>query len=135
MKKLLLVISMVLMLSACALETEPQIIYDEPCIAIDDVTFYASTITTTLGTKDVIMLPTEFEDIEINKQMGKNGSRFLEDGDVVLTHCNAGALATAGYGTALGVIRAAIEEGKKIEVYACETRPYLQGARLTAWEL
>jgi methylthioribose-1-phosphate isomerase len=75
------------------------------------------------------------EDIEINKKMGKNGSRFLKDGDVVLTHCNAGALATAGYGTALGVIRAAIEEGKKISVICCETRPYLQGARLTAWEL
>ncbi len=75
------------------------------------------------------------EDIAANKQMGHNGARFLEDGDVVMTHCNAGALATGGYGTALGVIRAAIEEGKKIEVYACETRPYLQGARLTAWEL
>ncbi|MCP4137526.1 MAG: S-methyl-5-thioribose-1-phosphate isomerase [bacterium] len=75
------------------------------------------------------------EDIESNKLMGQNGSKFLEDGDVVMTHCNAGALATGGYGTALGVIRAAIEEGKKIEVFACETRPYLQGARLTAWEL
>lgn len=75
------------------------------------------------------------EDIEANKQMGKNGSKFLSDGDIVMTHCNAGALATGGYGTALGVIRAAIEEGKKIEVFACETRPYLQGARLTTWEL
>ena len=75
------------------------------------------------------------EDIAANKQMGKNGSRYLNDGDVVMTHCNAGALATGGYGTALGVIRAAIEEGKKIEVFACETRPYLQGARLTTWEL
>jgi len=75
------------------------------------------------------------EDIAANRQMGKNGSSFLEDGDIVLTHCNAGALATGGYGTALGVIRAAIEEGKNIEVFACETRPYLQGARLTAWEL
>ncbi len=75
------------------------------------------------------------EDIESNKQIGKNGSSFIEDGDIVMTHCNAGALATGGYGTALGVIRAAIEAGKKIEVYACETRPYLQGARLTAWEL
>lgn len=75
------------------------------------------------------------EDIAINKAMGKNGSRFIQDGDVVMTHCNAGALATAGYGTALGVIRAAVGEGKRIEVYACETRPYLQGARLTAWEL
>ncbi len=75
------------------------------------------------------------EDIETNKKIGRNGSRFLSDGDIVMTHCNAGSLATAGYGTALGVIRAAIEEGKKIEVFACETRPYLQGARLTAWEL
>ena len=75
------------------------------------------------------------EDITANKAMGKNGSVFLEDGDVVMTHCNAGALATGGYGTALGVIRAAIEEGKKIQVIACETRPFLQGARLTAWEL
>ena len=75
------------------------------------------------------------EDIESNKQMGKNGARFINDGDIVMTHCNAGALATGGYGTALGVIRAAVEEGKKIEVFACETRPYLQGARLTTWEL
>ncbi|MBP7737252.1 MAG: S-methyl-5-thioribose-1-phosphate isomerase [Spirochaetes bacterium] len=75
------------------------------------------------------------EDIEANKAMGKNGSRFISDGDVVMTHCNAGALATGGYGTALGVIRAAVEEGKKIQVFSCETRPYLQGARLTSWEL
>ncbi len=75
------------------------------------------------------------DDIESNKTMGKHGSRFLSDGDVVMTHCNAGALATGGYGTALGVIRAAVEEGKKIQVYACETRPLLQGARLTSWEL
>ncbi len=75
------------------------------------------------------------EDIEANKSIGKNGSRYLNDGDVVLTHCNAGALATCGYGTALGVIRAAVADGKKIMVYVCETRPYLQGARLTAWEL
>lgn len=75
------------------------------------------------------------EDIDANKAMGKNGSKFIQDGDVVMTHCNAGALATGGYGTALGVIRAAVEEGKKIQVFACETRPYLQGARLTAWEL
>lgn len=75
------------------------------------------------------------EDIASNKAMGKFGSRYLADGDTVMTHCNAGALATGGYGTALGVIRAAVEEGKKIHVYACETRPYLQGARLTAWEL
>ena len=74
-------------------------------------------------------------DVEANRQIGKYGSDFLDDGDVVLTHCNAGALATGGYGTALGVIRSAVEQGKKIEVFACETRPYLQGARLTAWEL
>jgi len=75
------------------------------------------------------------EDIEINKQMGKHGSILLADGDNVLTHCNAGALATAGYGTALGVIRAAHEQGKKLHVYIDETRPVLQGARLTAWEM
>ncbi len=75
------------------------------------------------------------EDLEANMAIGKNGSRFISDGDVVMTHCNAGALATGSYGTALGVIRAAVGEGKKIQVYACETRPYLQGARLTAWEL
>jgi methylthioribose-1-phosphate isomerase len=75
------------------------------------------------------------EDIAANRQMGKNGSKFIQDGDIIMTHCNAGALATGGYGTALGVIRAAVEEGKKIEVFACETRPYLQGARLTTWEL
>ncbi len=75
------------------------------------------------------------EDIAANKKMGKNGAVFIQDGDTVMTHCNAGALATGGYGTALGVIRAAVEEGKNIEVIACETRPYLQGARLTTWEL
>ena len=67
--------------------------------------------------------------------MGKHGAEFIADGATVLTHCNAGALATAGYGTALGVIRAAVEAGKKVAVYADETRPFLQGARLTAWEL
>ncbi len=76
-----------------------------------------------------------YEDIEINKQIGKNGETLLNDGDTVLTHCNAGALATVDYGTALGVIRAAVENGKDIQVYADETRPYLQGARLTVWEL
>jgi methylthioribose-1-phosphate isomerase len=75
------------------------------------------------------------EDIAANREMGRLGNRFIDDGDTVMTHCNAGALATAGYGTALGVIRAAVEQGKKIKVLACETRPYLQGARLTAWEL
>jgi methylthioribose-1-phosphate isomerase len=75
------------------------------------------------------------EDIEINRQMGKYGCLLLADGDNILTHCNAGALATAGYGTALGVIRTAREQGKKLHVYVDETRPILQGARLTAWEL
>jgi methylthioribose-1-phosphate isomerase len=75
------------------------------------------------------------EDIEINRAMGRHGAPLVPEGKTVLTHCNAGALATAGYGTALGVIRAAIESGKKIDVFADETRPFLQGARLTAWEL
>ncbi len=75
------------------------------------------------------------EDIEINRAMGSHGQALIQDGATVLTHCNAGALATAGYGTALGVIRAAVEAGKKVRVYAGETRPFLQGARLTAWEL
>ena len=75
------------------------------------------------------------EDIEINRAMGRNGAPLVPDGKTVLTHCNAGALATAGYGTALGVIRAAVEAGKKIDVFADETRPFLQGARLTVWEL
>ena len=75
------------------------------------------------------------EDIEINKRIGQHGSKLISDGDHILTHCNAGALATAGYGTALGVIRAATEQGEKIHVYVDETRPVLQGARLTAWEL
>ena len=75
------------------------------------------------------------EDIEINRAMGRHGAPLIPDGCTVLTHCNAGALATAGYGTALGVIRAAVESGKKISVFADETRPFLQGARLTAWEL
>ena len=75
------------------------------------------------------------EDIQINRAMGSNGAALLDDGARVLTHCNAGALATAGHGTALGVFRSAVEEGKKISVIADETRPFLQGARLTAWEM
>lgn len=75
------------------------------------------------------------EDIRANQQMGRLGQELVPDGACVLTHCNAGALATAGYGTALGVIRAAVEAGKRVHVYADETRPFLQGARLTAWEL
>ena len=69
------------------------------------------------------------------KRIGKNGAELVNDKSVILTHCNAGGLATAGYGTALGVIRAAHEEGKKIKVISSETRPFLQGSRLTAWEL
>ena len=75
------------------------------------------------------------EDIAINESIGAHGGPLVPDGKTVLTHCNAGALATAGYGTALGVIRSAYASGKKIDVYADETRPFLQGARLTAWEL
>lgn len=75
------------------------------------------------------------EDIALCKTMGRHGAGLIQDGQTILTHCNAGSLATAGYGTALGVIRAAWEQGKKINVIADETRPVLQGARLTAWEL
>ena len=75
------------------------------------------------------------EDVEVNRKIGEHGSALIKDGDVVLTHCNAGGLATVEYGTALGVIRAAWEQGKRIRVIATETRPQLQGARLTAYEL
>jgi len=75
------------------------------------------------------------EDIAANEAMGKHGAVLLPSSGGVLTHCNAGALATAGYGTALGVIRAAVESGKQLQVFADETRPFLQGSRLTAWEL
>ncbi len=75
------------------------------------------------------------EDVAANQAMGRHGAELISDGATILTHCNAGALATAGYGTALGVIRAAVEAGKRVAVYADETRPFLQGARLTAWEL
>ena len=75
------------------------------------------------------------EDIEINKAMGRHGAKLLPAGASVMTHCNAGALATAGYGTALGVIRAAVEGGNSVAVFANETRPFLQGSRRTVWEL
>lgn len=75
------------------------------------------------------------KDIRINRKIGESGASLINTGDRILTHCNAGALATAGYGTALGVIRKANEQGKNIEVYVDETRPVLQGSRLTAWEL
>jgi len=80
-------------------------------------------------------LAIQAEDIEGNKRIGRFGQELLPNSGTILTHCNAGALATAGYGTALGVIRAAIENGKRLHVLADETRPFLQGARLTAWEL
>jgi len=75
------------------------------------------------------------EDAAVNRTIGAHGQALIADGDGILTHCNAGALATAGHGTALGVIRSAVEAGKRVHVYADETRPLLQGARLTAWEL
>ena len=75
------------------------------------------------------------EDVESNQRIGSFGAELIPDDATILTHCNAGALATAGFGTALGVIRAAVEAGKRVRVYADETRPFLQGTRLTAWEL
>src|SRR5262245_19157879 len=75
------------------------------------------------------------EDIAANRRMGRYGAALIPEGATILTHCNAGALATAGYGTALGVIRASWEQKKNISVFVPETRPFLQGARLTAWEL
>ena len=80
-------------------------------------------------------LKIEREDVEVNLRIGRNGARIIKNGDSILTHCNAGGLATASYGTALGAIRAAFEQGKKIRVFVDETRPFFQGARLTAWEL
>jgi len=75
------------------------------------------------------------EDVQMNRRMGRFGAELIRDGDAILTHCNAGRLATVDFGTALGVVRAAVEQGKRIQVYADETRPRSQGARLTAWEL
>ncbi len=75
------------------------------------------------------------EDIEVNKAIGRFGAQFIKDGDTIITHCNAGSLATGGYGTATAPIRTAVEQGKRIRVIADETRPVLQGCRLTAWEL
>ncbi len=88
--------------------------------------------------KDIIVMEAyrmDTEDVEVNKSIGRNGNELIKPGDTILTHCNAGALATCDYGTALGVIRAAHDSGKNINVFADETRPYLQGARLTSWEL
>lgn len=80
-------------------------------------------------------LDIEREDVESNRKIGSYGKGLLKDGQSVLTHCNTGSLATAGFGTALGVIRSAVQEGKRLHVYVDETRPLLQGARLTCWEL
>ncbi|MCR4434292.1 MAG: S-methyl-5-thioribose-1-phosphate isomerase [Clostridiales bacterium] len=88
--------------------------------------------------KEIILqeaLRMDSEDVDTNKKIGIHGNELIKDHWTILTHCNAGALATCGYGTALGIIRVAHEKGKKIKVFADETRPYLQGARLTAWEL
>jgi methylthioribose-1-phosphate isomerase len=90
---------------------------------------------------DVIAVATEEaqriadEDVEVNKKIGENGAKLLQDGDTVMTHCNAGRLACVDWGTALGVIRSAVASGKEIKVIACETRPLNQGSRITTWEL
>lgn len=80
-------------------------------------------------------LQIDLEDVEINRKIGYHGEKLIQSGETILTHCNAGALATAGYGTALGIIRSAFEQKKQIKVIAGETRPFFQGARLTVWEL
>jgi methylthioribose-1-phosphate isomerase len=98
----------------------------------------ASSQETSQGIREAALREAELiaeEDIAINKMLGQKGALLLEDGDRVLTHCNAGRLACVGWGTALGVIRFAVLMGKEIHVYACETRPLHQGSRLTAWEL
>lgn len=105
---------------------------------IDRVLSVARSSKSVAETKENIVIEVkrmEDEDVEANKRLGKIGADLVEDGDTVLTHCNAGALATAGYGTALGVIRAATEQGKLVKVLVPETRPVLQGSRLTAYEL
>jgi methylthioribose-1-phosphate isomerase len=105
---------------------------------VDRVMRAASRAETTEEIRDLSLAEAEeiaSEDIRINKLLGKIGYRLLKDGDNVLTHCNAGRLACVGWGTALGVVRSAAAEGKRIHVYACETRPLHQGSRLTAWEL
>ncbi|HXV63378.1 MAG TPA: S-methyl-5-thioribose-1-phosphate isomerase [Vicinamibacteria bacterium] len=94
-----------------------------------------SGVEATLSGLEKEALSIQAEDIDMNRRMGRHGAALVPDGARILTHCNAGALATAGYGTALGVMRACVEAGKRIEVLADETRPFLQGARLTAWEL
>jgi methylthioribose-1-phosphate isomerase len=108
--------------------------------AIDRMMRFAGEITTVAGAERIARLAAEArmihrEDVSACKKIGAFGAEKIEDGATILTHCNAGALATGGYGTALGVVRAARAAGKKVRVIASETRPLLQGARLTAWEL
>lgn len=101
-------------------------------------TFYESPCLTLAEIKDELIAKAKRiyeEDIKICKEIGRAGKDLIKDGDNILTHCNAGALAASEYGTALSVVRAAFKQGKKIHVFADETRPYLQGARLTSWEL
>ena len=106
--------------------------------ALDRVMQKAKSQTSVKTMKDAVLneaLKMAEEDIQANKKMGAFGASLIDDGDAILTHCNAGALATVAYGTALGVLRSAKEQGKRINVIATETRPVLQGARLTAFEL
>jgi len=105
---------------------------------IDRVMRVAASASTVRGAKDAVSAEVkamEEEDVAVNRRLGRNGADLIKNGDTVLTQCNAGALATVGYGTALGVVRAAVEQGKLVKVLVPETRPALQGARLTAFEL
>ena len=105
---------------------------------IDRVMRVAASASTVRGAKDAVSTEVkamEEEDVEVNRRLGRIGADLIKSGDTVLTQCNAGALATVGYGTALGVVRAAVEQGKLVKVLVPETRPALQGARLTAFEL
>ncbi|HXW94147.1 MAG TPA: S-methyl-5-thioribose-1-phosphate isomerase [Nitrososphaerales archaeon] len=105
---------------------------------LDRVVKVAASASTVRGAKDAVSAEVksmEEEDVEVNRRLGKEGADLIKSGDTVLTQCNAGALATVGYGTALGVVRAAVEQGKLVKVLVPETRPALQGARLTAFEL
>jgi len=108
-----------------AIERMKRVVHENTACTVDDKK--------SLLVKEAIAI--QEEDITMCRAMGQYGAPFIQDGQTILTHCNAGALATAGYGTALGVIRAAWDSGKNIHVFADETRPVLQGARLTAWEL
>ncbi len=117
-------------------EARPTAVNLMNCINVMTKKIQQTSSTETL-TKTVVNAALEIfkEDVELCERMGKHGADLIQDGDQILTHCNTGGLATAGIGTALGVIRKAHEQGKKIHVYVDETRPLLQGGRLTAWEL